>query len=274
VACGPLPIRKAARVLPFTRKRPANHHCHSQKKRRHYRSLDDIFFPLLIAATVFAVSPARAAMSTKLTLGGVRTETCGPAPLRLLGKHQASQQQGTITSAAIECVSFVCIDALRGYCKSCSGCRPPHGYIIGVGSRTGFGAATARAKSGQRQAWNKNPSARALLELSGAPDSALRSFLPCAGAWPCARFSFRVELAKRMQQEAASAELQVTLAGNLKDFTIATEKSALMRRARNRAKSAPLLRHFAEGSRIALTMLSCISICPWPCELGDSAPRR
>jgi hypothetical protein len=31
-----------------------------------------------------------------------------------------------------------------------------------------------------------------------------------------------LELAKRMQQEAASAELQVTLAGNLKDFTIAT----------------------------------------------------
>src|SRR2546421_5431108 len=101
------------------------------------------------------------------------------------------------------------------------GARPPHGYIIGVGSRTGFGAATARAKSGSTTSMEQESiSTRSL-------GNCLALLIVLLGA------SFRVqarglaqdsasalELAKRMQQEAASAELQVTLAGNLKDFTI------------------------------------------------------
>jgi len=67
-----------------------------------------------------------------------------------------------------------------------------------------------------------------------------------------------------MQQEGASAEIQVTLAGTSRISALQAEKSAATRRgARNRAKSALLPRHFAKRSRIAPTMLNCISICPW-----------
>src|SRR6267143_1676573 len=112
----------------------------------------------------------------------------------------------------------------RGYCKSCSGCTPasrlynrsrqPHGV---------FGAATARAKSGSTTSMKqKSISTRSL-------GNCLALLIMLLGA------SFReqargleqdsasaLELAKQIHQEAASAELQVTLAGNLKDFSIAS----------------------------------------------------
>src|SRR6266481_9569924 len=112
----------------------------------------------------------------------------------------------------------------RGYCKSCSGCSPasrlynlsqqPHGVVR---------AATARAKSGSTTRMKqKSISTRSL-------GNCLALLIVLLGA------SFRVqargltqdsasalELAKQMQQEGASAEIQVTLAGNLKDFSVAS----------------------------------------------------
>jgi len=97
VACGPLPIRKTRKSAPIHQEDVRPTIIVIVKKSGATASrLDDIFFSSSSPVTVFAVSPARAAMSTKLTLGGVGTETCGPATLSgLLGKHQASQQQKT-----------------------------------------------------------------------------------------------------------------------------------------------------------------------------------
>src|SRR5437879_3745433 len=74
-----------------------------------------------------------------------------------------------------------------------------------------------------------------------------------------------LELGKEMELESATAELQVTLAGNLKDFSVATGgASSPGSRLAQQAKSKLLPRHVGKLSRMIPTMLSCISICHWP----------
>src|SRR5260370_36581937 len=72
------------------------------------------FFLFSSPATVFAVSPARAAISTKLILGGVGTETweAAPSPVRCAKAKQANSKPPNTSTAFEKCERLVRIDAL------------------------------------------------------------------------------------------------------------------------------------------------------------------
>ncbi len=105
-----------------------------------------------------------------------------------------------------------------------AGAPPPHGYIIGVSNHTRLSARrAARAKSGATTNMKQKPvSTRPLGNWLVLLMMLLGASLRVQARGLAQDSASALELAKQMHQQAASAELQVTLAGNLKDFSIAT----------------------------------------------------
>src|SRR4029077_17923660 len=85
------------------------------------------FFLFSSPATVLAVSPARAAMSTKSIFGGTGSDALKAAgSLVSWARVNPAISKLVAPNAAIVChKEFVLMDALRGYCKIHNQCASP-----------------------------------------------------------------------------------------------------------------------------------------------------
>src|SRR5260370_6489599 len=136
--------------------------------------------------------------------------------------------------------------------NSAHGAPPPRGCIIGSSNQARFSARQPQGRSlVNNRMKRKSISARSLgnwlalvMMLLGA------SFGGPARGHEQDSASV-LELTKQMQREAAAAELQVTLAGNLKDFSIATgevSNQATQRAQQSQARAAAAYREALTNS--------------------------